>query len=48
MELATLFAGLPNLITLARLLLAPLAVLMIVSHRYMFAFVIFVAAGAPA
>jgi cardiolipin synthase (CMP-forming) len=45
MELAKLFASLPNLITLARLLLAPLAVLMIVSNRYMFAFIIFVAAG---
>ena len=45
MELARLFASLPNLITLARLLLAPLAVLMIVSQRFMPAFAIFVVAG---
>jgi cardiolipin synthase (CMP-forming) len=45
MELAKLFASLPNLITLARLLLAPLAVLMIVSQRFMPAFAIFVVAG---
>ena len=45
MEISKLFASLPNLITLARLLLAPLAVLMIVSQRYLFAFIIFVAAG---
>src|SRR5579871_1992957 len=45
MQFDKLFASLPNLITLARLLLAPLAVLMIVSQRYLFAFVIFVSAG---
>lgn len=45
MELAKLFAGLPNLITLVRLLLAPLAVLMIVSQRFLPAFVIFLVAG---
>ncbi len=45
MRFAKLFAGLPNLITLARLLLAPLAVLMIVSQRFLPAFAIFVIAG---
>jgi cardiolipin synthase (CMP-forming) len=45
MDFAKVFAGLPNLITVARLLLAPLAVLMIVSQRFMPAFVIFLAAG---
>jgi cardiolipin synthase len=45
MEFAKLFASLPNLITVARLLLAPLAVLMIVSQRFMPAFAIFLAAG---
>jgi cardiolipin synthase (CMP-forming) len=38
-------AILPNLITLARLLLAPLSVVMIVSQRFASAFVIFVVAG---
>ena len=41
-----LFASLPNLITLARLLLAPLAVLMIVSQRFPEAFAVFLVAGA--
>ena len=45
MELSRLFASLPNLITLARLLLAPLAVSMIASQRFIEAFLIFVAAG---
>jgi cardiolipin synthase len=40
------FANLPNLITLVRLLLTPMAVAMIVSQRFVAAFVIFVAAGA--
>jgi cardiolipin synthase len=40
------FANLPNLITLARLLLTPMAVTMIVSQRFVAAFLIFVAAGA--
>jgi len=45
MDVTKLFASLPNLITLARLLLAPLAVSMIVSHRFTEAFLIFVLAG---
>ena len=40
------FANLPNLITLVRLLLTPMAVAMIVSQRFVAAFLIFVAAGA--
>src|SRR5271170_19138 len=45
MNASRLFANLPNLITLARLLMTPLAVSMIVSQRFVAAFVIFVAAG---
>jgi cardiolipin synthase len=45
MQFNKLLAGLPNLITLARLLLAPLAVLMIVSQRFSLAFAIFIIAG---
>src|ERR1700753_2884093 len=45
MDFAKLLASLPNLITVARLILAPLAVLMIVSQRFMSAFAIFVVAG---
>ena len=45
MDIAEVFRSLPNLITLARLFLAPLAVAMIVSQRYVEAFVIFVVAG---
>ena len=41
MEFSKLFPSLPNLITVARLLLAPLAVLMIASQRYVEAFLIF-------
>src|SRR5271156_6652145 len=40
-----LFANLPNLITLARLLMTPIAVTMIVSQRYVAAFMIFLLAG---
>jgi cardiolipin synthase (CMP-forming) len=40
-----LFANLPNLITLARLLMTPIAVTMIVSQRYVAAFMIFALAG---
>jgi cardiolipin synthase len=40
-----LFANLPNLITVGRLLLAPLAVDMILSQRFVAAFTIFVVAG---
>lgn len=45
MNASRLFANLPNLITLARLLMTPLAVSMIVAHRFVEAFVIFVLAG---
>jgi cardiolipin synthase len=45
MAVSSLFASLPNLITLARLLLAPLAVSMIISQRFVEAFLIFLAAG---
>jgi len=45
MNPSRLFANLPNLITLARLLLTPLVVNMIVAHRFVAAFVIFVVAG---
>jgi len=45
MELSKLFPSIPNLITLARLLLAPLVVLMIASQRFAEAFLIFVVAG---
>ena len=45
MNPSRLFANLPNLITLARLLMTPLAVSMIVAHRFVAAFVIFVVAG---
>jgi len=40
-----LFANLPNLITVARLLMTPLAVSMIVSRRFPEAFLIFILAG---
>jgi CDP-alcohol phosphatidyltransferase len=45
MEVSKLFVSLPNLITLVRLLLAPLAVSMIASQRFVEAFLIFLAAG---
>ena len=45
MEYSKLFPSLPNLITLGRLLLAPLVVLMIESQRFAEAFLIFVVAG---
>ncbi len=45
MEYSRLFPSLPNLITLARLLLTPLVVLMIASQRFAEAFLIFVVAG---
>jgi cardiolipin synthase (CMP-forming) len=45
MENSKFLSSLPNLITLARLLLAPLAVLMIASQRFAEAFLIFVVAG---
>lgn len=45
MSAATLLAGVPNLISLGRLLLAPVAIAMIVSNAWVEAFLIFVAAG---
>ncbi|MGD1037683.1 MAG: CDP-alcohol phosphatidyltransferase family protein [Roseiarcus sp.] len=45
MNSSQFLANLPNLITLARLLMTPLAVSMIVSQRFVDAFVIFVLAG---
>lgn len=45
MNSSWLFANLPNLITLARLVMTPLAINMILSHRFVEAFVIFVIAG---
>ena len=45
MNKARLFANLPNLITLARLVLTPLAVSMILSQNFVAAFAIFVVAG---
>jgi cardiolipin synthase len=45
MASSRLLANLPNLITLARLLMTPLAVSMIISQRFADAFVIFVLAG---
>lgn len=45
MDISRLLANLPNLITLARLLMTPLAVSMIVSQRFAEAFVIFALAG---
>ncbi len=45
MKASRLLANLPNLITLARLVMTPLAVSMILSQRFVEAFVIFVLAG---
>ncbi len=45
MNSSQFLANLPNLITLARLLMTPLAVSMIVAQRFADAFVIFVVAG---
>ena len=45
MNAARLFANLPNLITLARLLMTPLTVAMILSQRFVEAFAIFLIAG---
>jgi cardiolipin synthase len=45
MNSSQLLANLPNLITLARLLMTPLAVSMIIAQRFGAAFVIFVVAG---
>lgn len=45
MNASRLFANLPNLITVARLLMTPIAVSMIVSQRFLPAFLIFLLAG---
>src|SRR5277367_6019525 len=45
MNASRLFIHLPNLITLARLMLAPLAVERIVAHRFVEAFAVFLIAG---
>src|SRR5579871_873379 len=45
MDVSLLLANLPNLITVARLLMTPAAVAMIVSQRYVEAFLIFILAG---
>jgi cardiolipin synthase len=45
MNIGQILSNLPNLITLARMLMTPLAVLMIISQRFLPAFVIFILAG---
>ena len=45
MNIGRIFNNLPNLITLARMLMTPLAVLMIISQRFLPAFLIFILAG---
>jgi cardiolipin synthase (CMP-forming) len=45
MNIGQVLNNLPNLITLARMLMTPLAVLMIISQRFMPAFLIFILAG---
>jgi cardiolipin synthase len=45
MNSSRLLANLPNLITLSRLLMTPLAVSMIIAQRFVAAFIIFVVAG---
>ena len=45
MSASTIFAGLPNLITLGRLVLVPVIIVMISSQRWLEAFLIFVVAG---
>jgi cardiolipin synthase (CMP-forming) len=45
MNIGQILNNLPNLITLARMLMTPLAVLMIIEHRFLPAFVIFILAG---
>ncbi len=45
MNFAQILSNLPNLITLARMLMTPLAILMIVSQRFLAAFLIFILAG---
>jgi cardiolipin synthase (CMP-forming) len=45
MNIGQILNNLPNLITLARMLMTPLAVLMIISQRFLPAFLIFILAG---
>src|SRR5271166_3483215 len=45
MKFSQILSNIPNLITLARMLMTPLAISMIVSQRFMPAFLIFVLAG---
>src|SRR3974390_3868648 len=45
MNIGQILSNLPNLITLARMLMTPLAILMIVSQRFLPAFLIFILAG---
>ena len=45
MDFSQIVKNIPNLITLARMLMTPVAVAMIVSHRYLAAFLIFLLAG---
>jgi cardiolipin synthase (CMP-forming) len=45
MKISQILSNIPNLITLARMLMTPLAISMIVSQRFMPAFMIFLLAG---
>src|SRR5258708_8586363 len=46
MNIGNILNNLPNFVTLARMLMTPLAVMMIISQRFMPAFLIFILAGA--
>jgi cardiolipin synthase len=45
MNIGTVLNNLPNFVTLARMLMTPLAVMMIISQRFLPAFLIFILAG---
>ena len=45
MDMGQVLKNLPNLVTVARLLMTPLAVMMIISQRFLPAFLIFILAG---
>jgi cardiolipin synthase (CMP-forming) len=45
MNIGTVLNNLPNFVTLARMLMTPLAVIMIISQRFLPAFLIFILAG---
>ena len=45
MDIGQVLKNLPNLVTVARLLMTPLAVMMIISQRFLPAFLIFILAG---